>query len=310
MKRTLVPLLLLIIFLISLTVPLTQDPSLKSHASASAISYLVTNYNRTIGLIPEIPHGNTYWIYSDNLLASIVLSSHPENKTLIDIASNISTTMDRYITNLAHGANQYLVFYSGIGAFNASGNYDLANDGGATISITLNNGSLPLDPSSYGDIALLEAIYYQYHRDHSNASRYFQLGRAMYDGIGIKDTVFTSGPEAGIYQTYKLALFILAARVLEESIPDNATSILTSQQATNGGFSTGYRYQGGTLESAGSTNTETTSLAILALSYPPSLTQASILLYAAEIVAATALLAIIVTLAVIAKRRRPRSVRS
>ena len=309
MKTTLVLLLLQILLLSSLTVPLTQD-SLKSQASASAISHLVTNYNRTIGLIPEIPRGNTYWIYSDNLLASIVLSSHTENKTLIDIANNISTTMDRYTTNLAHGANQYMVFYSGIGAFNDSSNYDLASVDGATIKITLNNGSLPLDPASYGDIALLKAIYYHYSGGYSNASRYFQLGRAMYDGIGIKDTVFASGPEAGIYQTYKLALFILAARVLEESIPDNATSILTSQQATNVGFSTGYRYQGGTLESEGSTNTETTSLAILALSYPPSLTQPSILLYTAEIVAATALVAVIVTVAVIAKRRRPRSVRS
>ncbi len=69
----------------------------------------------------------------------------------------------------------------------------------------------------------------------------------MFGGRALVDEAYKdgSGSEHGIYQAYKLALFILAAKISQQPIPDNATAILLSQQAVNGGFNTGNVQNGG-----------------------------------------------------------------
>jgi hypothetical protein len=47
-------------------------------ATDKAINYLVLNYNETVGLIPETVNGSTFWLYSDNFLASLVLLYYDE----------------------------------------------------------------------------------------------------------------------------------------------------------------------------------------------------------------------------------------
>jgi hypothetical protein len=64
-------LVVLVIFLIAM--PILQSPVIAQNTQAepaltAAVNYLVENYNATIGLIPEVPGGNTYWLYSDNFL--------------------------------------------------------------------------------------------------------------------------------------------------------------------------------------------------------------------------------------------------
>src|SRR5437870_4089626 len=56
-----------------------------------ASNYLAANYNSSIGMIPEVPKGHTYYVYSDNFLAAYALKGSAD-PTLRAIASNISST--------------------------------------------------------------------------------------------------------------------------------------------------------------------------------------------------------------------------
>ncbi len=79
----------------------------------------------------------------------------------------------------------------------------------------------------------------------------------MWDGNGLRDRVY----DGQRYETYKLALLILVARTLNEIPPMGASERLWSLQSESGGIHTHYEAEG---EPRGFTNTETTSLAILA----------------------------------------------
>ncbi len=87
-----------------------------------------------------------------------------------------------------------MILNSSVFAFNASTNYNVAKIDGATISITLNNGSSELNPNNYADIAFLEALYYDRIGQMSEALSLFEAGANMYNGVGIKDIAFN-----GIY---------------------------------------------------------------------------------------------------------------
>jgi len=226
-------------------------------ATRRASDYLVANYNPGIGMIPETPKGNTYFVYSDNFLASYVLG-RSANSTFAAIASNITSTDARYLAKVPNPGSQYQPISSTNGTFYASNNYILARVGSAVIETTLNNGTATLSPASYADLAFLEALYW--YQNHSpNAASDFNLGVKLFDGQGFKDTAFT-----GIYQTYKLALYDYVGKVLGMTLPSGLDANLRRLQAPDGGFYTGYGP--GFVPNGNSTNTETTSLAILALS--------------------------------------------
>jgi len=86
----------------------------------------------------------------------------------------------------------------------------------------------------------------------------YEDGAKMFDGVGFRDLPYNQTHQ---YQTYKLALFVYASVVLDQPINVTALSTLLRMQALSGGFYTGYdaSYSHGLL-----TNTETTSLAVLA----------------------------------------------
>jgi hypothetical protein len=233
----------------------------------AAVNYLVENYNSTVGLIPEVPGGNTYWLYSDNFLASLALerydSQYPGNLTVTNIAANIEGNLSKYIAGVPNVLNQYMVLNSSIAAFNISSSYTVSNYPGAVINITLNNGTNPLTPSLYADIAFLEAIYYNNTGDAKNANDNYQIGVKMYDGNGMNDSVFQTGAQKGQYQTFKLALYIYASKVLGYQFPQSAEAVLLRMQGASGGFYTGY--DANFSSNGTNTNVETTSLAVLAL---------------------------------------------
>jgi hypothetical protein len=241
-----------------------SEQTVQSHVISEAENFLVDQYNATIGLLPEYPGANTYWLYSDNFLANLALElTNPSNVTRAGIAENISLTVDRYSHKLPSAKNQYMALDSNLSAFNSSSNYRLSTVDSANVEITLNNGTSSLSPLFYSDIAFLRAIHYQRIGYHFLALLMFRLGVDNYDGIGFKDLAFK-----GIYQTYKLALYIYAAKILGQNYPPEVESTLLNMQAKNGGFYTGYDAEytnAGTL-----TNVETTSLTILALSFPSS----------------------------------------
>jgi hypothetical protein len=107
----------------------------------------------------------------------------------------------------------------------------------------------------------LKAICAYRSGDVAQALQEYGLGKGMFDGVGLRDLPYNQTHQ---YQTYKLALFVYAADVLNQPVNGTALSTLLSMQAPIGGFYTGYDAY---YSHAGTfTNTETTSLAILALS--------------------------------------------
>jgi hypothetical protein len=253
----------------------TAKPALETYfilvsALPAVVNYLVENYNSTVGLIPEVPGGNTYWLYSDNFLASLALERHdsqyPGNLTITNIAANIDGNVSKYIAGVPNVLNQYMVLNSPIAAFNTSNSYTVCNYAGAVINITLNNGTSPLNQSLYADIAFLEALYYNSAGQAKNANDSYQIGMKMYDGNGMNDPVFQNGTQKGQYQTFKLALYIYASKVLGYQFPPSAEADLLRMQGASGGFYTGY--DANFSSNGTNTNVETTSLAILALLVP------------------------------------------
>jgi len=253
-----------LLLLISVFPMLFALPNDYKVATDRAVNYLVLNYNETVGLISETVNGSTFWLYSDNFLASLVLLYYDDgNLTCTRIGSMVSQKLEYYLGkyNVKAYSKYNVLCKEDLVAFNSGLNFTL-EDG---VKVDLNNGTSPLNPSEYGDVAFLMALYYYRRGDLKKATDYFNIGAGMYDGIGINDIAFKKGESKGIYQTYKLALFYLAGYVLGYSVPDNVINRILSLQASNGGFYTGY-YPNGTIPEAVVTNTETTALAVYALS--------------------------------------------
>jgi hypothetical protein len=246
------------------------ETNLGHKEAQTAINYLAANYNRNVGLIPETPHSNRFWLYSDNYLAVLALrQAGSSNSTLMAIAQNISTTLARYARNTGNAMNQYMALggdWKGSCSFNSADNYTIPYTGNATIMTTLNNGTGILSPSQYADIAFLEGICYTNQNNYVGWSQGYKQGSSFFNGVGFNDTAFREGSSKGVYQTFKLALSIYAdgsqCGPINETGYGMALATLLQMQAPDGGFYTGYNSN---LSANGTTNVETTSLAILAL---------------------------------------------
>ena len=242
-----------------------------SLATSKATAYLVSNYDSKVGLIPESPGYHTAWLYSDNYLAAMALRQVGiSNSSITAIADNITATIEYYAPRLKDATNQYMVLgsaWNGSCDFDAAGPYTVARSLNITINATLNNMTGTLPDSDYADIAFLTAICLQHQGNHGMAVSAFNLGAKMFDGVGFKDSQFTyPGSSRGQYQTYKLALYMYAGKLLSQPVNQGAVTTLLMMQGSDGGFYTGYNSDlthGITI-----TNTETTSLALLALAGP------------------------------------------
>jgi len=227
----------------------------------NAVDYLLSGYNPHLGLIPETPGSCVYWLYSDNFLAAKALLQYGDgNSTILAIGQNISETVQRD-SELTGADNQYATsFGGGPCQIHSSGNYNVSSSDGVQIKTTLNNGTGYLNDTQYADVAFLMAICFHNQGNATQAVHEYGVGWNQFDGIGFNDLPRNG---TGPYQTYKVALYIYAGDMLSQPIDETALTTLLRMQALNGGFYTGYDSsysRAGTL-----TNTETTSLAILAL---------------------------------------------
>ena len=286
-----------LIFLLCIVVglPITSADSQVQAASfnpvGAAVNYLAANYNKTIGLIHESPEPgtspmamiswcsltlvaeplqtqfrDTYNLYSDNFLASLVLWNYdPSNSTLTEMAQNITNTTRTYLTQGGvTPINQWMVLAESMFAFNASKGFIVAFLGnGATIKTRQNNQTSGyLTPQNYADVAFEQAIYYHQLRKDASATAAYRNGTKHWDGLGFRDCV---NPNGGTYATYKLALYIYCSKLLGVTTTfyhKALSTLLATQNKTSGGFRTSYDSN---LQPTSGTNTETTSTAILAL---------------------------------------------
>jgi hypothetical protein len=181
------------------------------------------------------------------------------------MASNISKSVQTFLELVPNPVNQYMVMTRCVGFINGSEDYVISHTDGSTILSTQNNESYALSPSDYADIALLVALYDHCSGQNQDAFAAFHQATNMYHGTGFQDSA-KAGTEKGQYQVYKLALYIYVSEALGYQYPASMQSNLLRMQAPSGGFYTGYYDNFST--GMTSTNTETTSLAILALGYP------------------------------------------
>jgi hypothetical protein len=231
-----------------------------------AYNYLLNSYNSTLGLCFEHPGSNVYWVSHDNVLASYALQNW--NRT---IADNITETVKRL-------AKDYNLTTSPIGipldtraeillgyivnGFNETENITLnASYYGSTLLSEKATG-IPAIFTGYADLLCLASLNEWRKQNYLGADAYYEQVKAMWDGNGFNDAVVKL---KGYYATYKLGLFYLTSRTLGKNFNFDKDLIerISRCQLVNGGFITDY-YGNGSFPSGSTTNTETTSIMLLA----------------------------------------------
>ncbi len=239
------------------------------------IGYFADQYNFTLGLIPESPRSNTYWLYSDNYLVTLALARYDSvNSSTGAFAASLNAALEGYVATLPPpGAqSQFAALNSTSASFDCPLTYAVAwlangqlapGTSSAFIKTTTNYGSEDCTTENYADTILLRAL--QLHRlgNATGAAAVYNLASADFDGKGFADKAFNGT----LYQTYKLALFVYTSSCLGDTNGESyatATRLLFSMQDNStGGFYTVYN---ASLSPRGtSVNTETTALAALAL---------------------------------------------
>jgi len=116
--------------------------------------------------------------------------------------------------------------------------------------------------NGYANVCFLEAISYKNLGNGEKAQSIYQIGRNKWDGKGFSDSAYVKD---SIYDAYKLALCIIASKVVNGKAPDIYSQLdaqLTKQQGdADGGINSQYTQ---TAYQMGSENCETTAMTIIA----------------------------------------------
>ena len=234
-------------------------------------SYLLAGYDPYIGVVRESPHANpnVYWLYSDNYLASLALEK-AQPKTAKTITQSIA--IYQAIGQIGPSAKWKVLAGEVVPEVMFAMNVNLSNctkiEGNEVRSeVTNTNPAIYMnDWQDYADLLLLASINEFNLGNNSEAQNLFAKAQDMFDGIGFQDKAYTNQD----YSTYKLALYLIAAKKVGIHIPAkeimNRILSLQDKDPTSkgyGGVFTDYNSNGKLPTS--DTNTETTSLVLLAL---------------------------------------------
>ncbi len=159
------------------------------------------------------------------------------------------------------------------------------------------NGTATLSPFAYSDVAVYTALELERRGNGTGAMELAVVLNTMWDGRGMIDEAYKNGVvgERGIYQTFKVALYMFLLKRFSFPVPSGLMEALVRMQGPDGGFHTGYDSN---LTYAGTDeNAETTSLAIIALNEQVPID----FLYATVVLASS--IALIILLFVLRRRR-------
>ncbi len=265
--------ILLLLTLLPYIIPVIVTP--KQAILNRTIDYFANNYDVTTGLIPEVPLGHVYWLYSDNYLAMLAIERYDvTNSSTANFASALHVAFEGYAATLPSSIdqNQYTALNSTDALFGCSANYAVSwsnggqiapGNGTAILMTTANNQGPSCASENYADLLFLQALYYHKLGNSSASTTFYNLGSADFNGKGIADKAF----DGTTYQTYKLALFVYTSACLgytsSQSFVAANSTLWAMQDTTSGGFFSGYN---AALSHVGSqVNTETTALAALAI---------------------------------------------
>jgi hypothetical protein len=145
---------------------------------------------------------------------------------------------------------------------------------GYTVRATVFSVNPAFNYSAYADQLAYRVLLYLHLGEYTQAEVVFGRLTKMWSGVGFADEAYS-----GVYQTYKLADYLVAWRALEMhrqtcsfagsylGVVKKAVSIISTLQAPSGGVWTGYESVNNSLvygSGVSLTNGETTSLCILA----------------------------------------------
>ena len=267
--------------------PTTQKPR-DLVALDGAVNYFVRNYNNTLGLIPEAPGSNTYWLGSDNYLVTLAVGRYSSgNQSTANFASALEVALSGYSSTLPPqlAQNQYMALNSTGGSFACSADYTVSwttggqpapGSGPAVLKTTANDQSPSCAGQDYADLLFLQALHYHRVGNSTAAAAYYQAGAKDFDGSGFVDIANQGSTQSTLtYQTYKVALYVYASICLGQqatatNLPKAESTLLLMQDNSTGGFATAYtgnltNLTEPSITPAPGVNTETTALAALAL---------------------------------------------
>ena len=239
-----------------------------------AVDYMANSYNSTTGLLPEQPGGHTFWLYSDNYLGVLALERYdPSNSSTTGFASALNAALGGYLVTAPPNVmqNEYTALNSTKAYFACSEPYSIAwaqggklagSSASTAIMSTANDLSSKCASENYADLYLLQAVYDHRLGNSSGSSYFYNKASTDFNGVGFTDLASNST----LYQTYKVALYVYASSCLGQtssaSYASAQTVLFGLQDNSTGGFYTGYT---GPAQGSGSVNTETTTLAALAI---------------------------------------------
>jgi hypothetical protein len=235
----------------------------------SAVEFLQNMYNPSVKLCAEAPKTapNTYWLVSDNLWAFKALEKYnPKlSKTikskLIELAK--AYKLPRDVEGLPISYKHEAIIGDTIPAsFNTTTQYTLYTNKYTLKTEIANSTAVMEDWQEYADLLLYAALSKHWEGKDNEAIALFNKAKDMWDGVGINDKATKAD---GTYATYKLALLLYTSKALGQKLDFELQLIATiwnMQDKTTGGIITGYEPDGTPF---GDTNTETTSITIIAL---------------------------------------------
>ncbi|HEY5912082.1 MAG TPA: hypothetical protein VJA21_15875 [Verrucomicrobiae bacterium] len=217
-------------------------------------SFLTNLFDARFHLLPEYRGSSTYWLFHDNYLAAHLLA-----RTRPDLSRQIRSTLEKF--GVTKSGKIEIVFGEAVEPlpFRTYVLTNVASLDGKSVRTELVTTNLLAGWEEYADLLLLASLA-QARSAEAEARRDFERTVAMWDGQGFADR---ATKHSGLYATYKLALYLIAAHRLNISPPHASEVVarLLAMQSPEGGWITDYRDD----RPVGLANVETTCLSLLAL---------------------------------------------
>ena len=213
-----------------------------------ALDFIKSMYESKDNMVRECPSCSKKWLWSDQLLAQIILK-HIDPAMAADVETKMNSFNFTMRNPLATLDPEYRSNFSVGGTTErqvGTSNVWYSDYAGTELSC-----------KEYADIAFLKAIHLFYIGDPEGAKICYDAGKAMWDGVGMKD----AGQISGEYAVYKAALGLLAEKISGFSSIGIPANYFDRFQAANGGVTTDIT--GG--QPQGSQNVETTFAILAAL---------------------------------------------
>jgi hypothetical protein len=263
-----------LIFVLFLLVSAPSSPPFGQPVSSTLVKnkiqatcvFLENLYNPVLGLVRSTANSTVYYVASDNILAAKALADC-NTSTSNRISQNITLTISKCCGNGYDHKHEILLGARITLPIHDSHVYTIANSTSPSYSILweVDNASTIPPDCTYADIAVYTALELNLEKNAAGTQHEMDCLSIMYDGHGLADEPYKDGSasEHGIYQTYKLALYVLALHNISNTYDYGDLDTLLRMQGPDGSFHTGYD-QAGTYADT-KENTETTAISIIAL---------------------------------------------